>query len=100
MLRAMYRVSIQYPKTEGQTFDHDYYKDSHMPLVASKLGETCQSWSVDKVMDGPFEAIGYLVVDDLGSFGAKMTEHGAEIIGDVANYTGITPQLIVSEITV
>lgn len=96
----MYRVSIHYPKTEGTTFDHDYYKDRHMPLVASKLGDTCQSWSVDKVMDGPLEAIGYLVVDDLGAFGAKMTEHGAEIMGDVANYTGITPQLVVSEITV
>ena len=95
----MYRVSILYPKTEGTTFDHDYYRDSHMPLVASRLGDTCQSWSSDKVLDGPFEAVGYLMVDDLAAFQAKMGEHAGEIMGDVANYTAITPQLVVSEIT-
>jgi uncharacterized protein (TIGR02118 family) len=98
-LSAMYRVSILYPKTEGTTFDHDYYRDSHMPLLATRLGDTCQSWSSDKVLDGPFEAIGQVVVDDLAAFQAKMGEHAGEIMGDVANYTAITPQLVVSEIT-
>lgn len=100
MLSDMYRVSILYPKTDGTTFDHEYYCTSHMPMVAGKLGDTCQSWSVDKVVDGPFEAIGYLVVNDLAAFGASMAEHGAEIMGDVPNYTQISPQLVVSEIAV
>jgi uncharacterized protein (TIGR02118 family) len=95
---GMYRVSILYPKTDGTTFDHEYYRSTHMPMVASKLGATCQSFSVDKVVDGDFEAIGYLVVDDLAAFGAKMAENGAEIMGDVPNYTAITPQMVVSEI--
>ena len=96
----MFRVSIHYPKTEGATFDHEYYKTTHMPLVASKLGDNCTSWGVDKVIDGPLEAIGYLVVKDLGEFGAAMAANGAEIMGDVPNYTSITPQLVVAEITV
>jgi len=100
MLTRMYRVSIHYPKTDGATFDHEYYKSSHMPLVAARLGDNCTSWGVDKVIDGHLEAIGYLVVDDLGGFGTAMTEHGAEIIGDVPNYTSIQPQIVVSEITV
>jgi uncharacterized protein (TIGR02118 family) len=95
----MYRVSIHYPKTDGATFDHEYYRSTHMPMVAARLGDTCTSWSVDKVVDGPLEAIGYLVVDDLATFGAKMAEHGAEIMGDVVNYTDTIPQLVVSEIT-
>jgi uncharacterized protein (TIGR02118 family) len=97
---AMYRISILYPKTEGTTFDHDYYTASHMPMLADRLGDNCTGWGADKVIDGPFEAIGYVHVGDLGAFGATMTEHGAEILGDVPNYTGITPQLVVSEVPI
>lgn len=95
----MFRVSIMYPKTEGATFDHDYYRSTHMPLVAGRLGDNCTQWSADQVLDGPFEAIGYLHVNDLEAFGAAMAEHAAEIMGDVPNYTPITPQLVVSQIT-
>lgn len=97
-LSAMFRVSILYPKTDGATFDHDYYRTSHMPLVAGKLGDVCTEWSADQVLDGPYEAIGYLWVNDLEKFGSTMAEHGAEIMGDVPNYTTITPQLVVSQI--
>ncbi len=94
----MFRVAILYPTTEGATFDHDYYLKSHIPMVAARLGENCTSWGVDKVLDGPYVAIGYLVVNNLEAFGASMAEHGAEIIGDVANYTSIAPQMVVSEL--
>ena len=94
----MFRVSILYPTTEGASFDHDYYLKSHIPMVADRLGANCTSWGVDKVLDGPYVAIGYLVVDDLTAFQTSMAEHGAEIIGDVANYTTIAPQLVVSQL--
>jgi uncharacterized protein (TIGR02118 family) len=96
----MFRIAILYPKTDGATFDHGYYKDSHMPMVASKLGDNCTSWGVDQVIDGPYEAIGYLVVDDVENFGATMAEHGGAILGDIPNYTSIQPQLVVSQIAV
>jgi uncharacterized protein (TIGR02118 family) len=96
----MYRIAILYPKTDGTTFDHDYYRDSHMPMLAERLGDNCTSFGVDKVLDGPYEAIGYVHIDDLGRFGEAMNTHGAEIIGDVANYTAIAPQLVVSQIVV
>lgn len=67
-------------------------------MVAARLGENCTSWGVDKVISGPYVAIGYLVVSDLDAFGASMAEHGAEIIGDVANYTSIAPEMVVSEL--
>lgn len=95
----MYRVTILYPTTDGATFDHEYYRTTHMPLLAERLGDNCTGWSTDKVIDGPFEAIGYVHVTDMGAFGAAMGEHAGEILGDVANYTAIAPQLVVSEIT-
>ena len=96
----MFRIAILYPKTEGCSFDHGYYKETHMPMVASKLGVNCTSWGVDQVIDGPFEAIGYLIVDDVAGFGGTMAEHGAEIMGDIPNYTTIAPQVVVSQIAV
>lgn len=94
----MYRVTILYPTTEGAAFDHDYYLQSHIPMVADRLGSACTGWGVDKVISGPYVAAGYLMVNDLDAFNTKMGEHGAEIIGDVANYTTIAPQMVISEV--
>ena len=27
----MIKVSVFYPKTEGASFDHDYYREKHVP---------------------------------------------------------------------
>jgi uncharacterized protein (TIGR02118 family) len=29
----MIRMTVMYPVTEGATFDHDYYRDHHVPLA-------------------------------------------------------------------
>src|SRR6185312_4185403 len=34
----MIKVSVMYPNTPGGRFDHDYYRDKHMPLVKARLG--------------------------------------------------------------
>ncbi|MGH9134837.1 MAG: EthD family reductase [Ilumatobacteraceae bacterium] len=96
----MNRVTILYPTTEGAKFDLDYYCNSHMPLFAKSLGEHCKGWGVDKVVNGPYEAIGWALVDGLDGFNAAMKEHGAEIMGDVANYTTIQPTLVIGEVAV
>ena len=30
----MIRYSVLYPAAEGAMFDHDYYRDTHVPLAA------------------------------------------------------------------
>jgi uncharacterized protein (TIGR02118 family) len=34
----MIRLSVLYPKTDGAKFDHDYYRDQHVPLAVSTWG--------------------------------------------------------------
>ena len=38
----MIKVSVMYPNAQGVSFDHDYYKTTHMPLVKSKMGKALQ----------------------------------------------------------
>ena len=93
----MIRLSVLYPKTEGATFDHDYYRNTHVPLA-------CQAWGldgaeIDKGIDGPYEAAVHFTFDSLEAIGEAMGKPGtAEVMADVANYTTIVPAMQTSEI--
>jgi len=44
----MIKVSVMYPNTPGARFDHEYYRDKHMPLVKTRMGDSCKYYTVDK----------------------------------------------------
>ena len=95
----MIRLSVFYPKTEGAEFDHDYYRDSHVPLCARTWGLDDSQVEVDKGVDGPYEAAVHFRFDSLESMQAAMAAPGmGEIFSDVANYTTIAPVMQTSEI--
>ncbi len=48
----MIKVSVMYPNNPGARFDHDYYRDKHMPLVKARLGDACKYYTVDKGLAG------------------------------------------------
>ena len=48
----MIKVSVMYPNTPGARFDHEYYRDKHMPLVKARMGESCKYYTVDKGLAG------------------------------------------------
>ncbi len=93
---GMIRLSVHYPKTDGATFDHDYYRDKHVPLATSTWGVPA---SIDKGIDGPYEASVHFTFDSLEAVAAAMALEGTgAILMDVANYTTITPVMQTSEI--
>jgi uncharacterized protein (TIGR02118 family) len=93
----MIRVSVFYPVTEGATFDHDYYRDTHVPLAARKWSPV--SVEIDKGVDGPHVAAVHMTFDSLDALQAAMALDGtADVLADVANYTTIAPVLQTSEI--
>ena len=93
----MIRVSVLYPSAEGSTFNHDYYRTTHVPLVA-------KAWSpvgtqIDKVINGPYEAAVHMTFDSLEIFQSAMASPlTGDVMADVANYTNITPVMQISEI--
>ena len=91
------RLSVFYPKTDGATFDHDYYRDSHCPLASKAWGGV--AYQVDKGVDGPYEAAVHFEFDSLEAIGEAMGMPGTgEVMADVANYTNITPVMQISEV--
>jgi uncharacterized protein (TIGR02118 family) len=93
----MIRLSVFYPATEGATFDHDYYRDSHVPLAVKAWG--LSGAEIDKGVDGPYVAAVHFTFDSLEAMGAAMASEGTgQVMADVANYTSIAPVLQTSEI--
>ncbi|MGK2949708.1 MAG: EthD family reductase [Acidimicrobiales bacterium] len=93
----MIRLSVLYPRTDGATFDHDYYRDSHVPLAVSTW--RLDGAQIDKGLDGPYEAAVHFTFESMEAIGEAMGKPGtADVMADVANCTTITPVMQTSEI--
>ena len=93
----MIRLSVLYPASEGATFDHDYYRDHHVPLAV-------RAWSpltveIDKSISGPYVAAVHFTFASIDAMTtARSVPESAEVSADVANYTTIKPVAQISEI--
>jgi uncharacterized protein (TIGR02118 family) len=95
----MIRMSVYYPKTEGASFDHDYYRDSHVPLAISTWGLDPARTQIDKGIDGPYIALVHFLFDSMEELQGAMGNPGTgAVMADVANYTTIAPVIQVSEV--
>ncbi len=92
----MIRFSVLYPTTEGATFDHDYYRDTHVPLALRAWG--LQEAEIDRGIDGPYVAALHMKFDSMDAMGEALASPGtADVMADVANFTTITSVLQISE---
>jgi uncharacterized protein (TIGR02118 family) len=102
----MIKVTVMYPNAPGARFDHDYYRDRHMPLVKDRLGASCRYYTIDRGLSGapglpaPYVAISHLHCDSVEAFQAAFAPHAAEIMADISRYTDRTPQVQISEVVV
>jgi uncharacterized protein (TIGR02118 family) len=96
-MSGMIRLSVFYPATEGATFDHDYYRDKHVPLCVQTWGPS--GAHIEKGLDGPYVAAVHIDFESPEALQAAMANEGTgAIMADVANYTTIAPVLQTSEI--
>lgn len=103
----MIKVNVMYPYAEGARFDHAYYRDWHMPMVKARLGNVCAYYTIEKGLTGrapgtppAYVAMCAFICHSAEGFRAAVEEHAAEIRGDIAKYTDITPVMQFSEFVV
>lgn len=102
----LFKVSILYANGEGKTFDMNYYKSNHMPMVSRYLGDNLKFYEIDKGISGrspdthvPYLAVGYFYIKDITAYQQAIGQHIETIVGDFKNYTNIQPVIQISEIT-
>ena len=98
-------ISVIYPRSEGATFDYDYYEQTHLPLVVERWrdagltgAEALRGVGAPDGGEPPFLAIALIRFDTMDRFRAALAgPHAAEIMGDIANFTDVTPVIQVNE---
>lgn len=103
----MIKVSVMYPNTPGARFNHEYYRDKHMPLVKARMGESCKYYTVDKGLAGAtadapalYVAMCHIFCDSVEAFQAGFGPHAKEIMADIPKYTDLSPVIQISEVVV
>jgi len=103
----MIKVSVMYPSTDGARFDHEYYRNVHMPLLKSRMGEACIGYSVEKGIAGGapnsppiYVGLCHIYCESEQAFQAGFGPHAKEIMSDIKNYTDIAPVIQISEVIV
>ena len=93
----MIQVSVNYPVTEGATFDHEYYAATHVPMAKAAWG--LSDAVIEKGVNGPFVAAVHVQFESMDALGAAMSsDDSAAVLADLPNFTTIAPQMQISEI--
>ncbi|WP_163549622.1 EthD family reductase [Candidatus Frankia nodulisporulans] len=94
----MIRWTVFYPKTEGATFDHDYYRDKHIPVFAAAIGRS--DVEVTRGIDGPHEASATVTFGSLEELKAALGKLDFKFLADdLPNYSTVPAQVQISETT-
>jgi uncharacterized protein (TIGR02118 family) len=101
------KVTVMYPNTPGVRFDHEYYRDKHMPMVKARMGAYCRSYTVDKGLSGDtpgsaptYVAMCHIFCESPDAFLAGFGPHVKEIMADIPRYTNVAPVVQMSEVVV
>jgi uncharacterized protein (TIGR02118 family) len=94
----MIRVSVMYPKSDGATFDMDYYRTTHMDIVQQSIPGVTRT-EIDHAIDGPYLAVGHLFFESLEAMQSSMGAPSAgAALGDIPNFTNTQPVMQVSRV--
>jgi uncharacterized protein (TIGR02118 family) len=103
--KGLIKICVMYPFSEGKTFNMEYYETKHMPMVAGYLGSNLVKYTIEKGLSSgipnqalPFMAIGTFYVKSLSEYQAAVAPNRDAIRADFANYTNVTPVILVSEV--
>jgi uncharacterized protein (TIGR02118 family) len=98
-------LTVVYPNSADAHFDMAYYTARHMPMV----GALCKDFGVGTMrvlqgtssMDGGeagYAALTMIEFPSADDVHKALAAHGAQIVGDVPNFTNIQPTLQISDV--
>lgn len=93
----MANLVVSYPLHDGASFDADYYRDTHIPLVEESWGPSGLTgaeilWPADGTQ--PLAAMVVLRFRDGAAIDAAMGSPAtAAVMADIANFTNIQPSI-------
>jgi uncharacterized protein (TIGR02118 family) len=103
--KGLIKIAVMYPFAEGKTFNMEYYETKHMPMVAGFLGANLVKYTIEKGLANgipnqplPYMAIGTFYVKSLSDYQAAIAPNRDAIRADFANYTNVSPVILVSEV--
>jgi uncharacterized protein (TIGR02118 family) len=90
-------VTVAYPKTEASSFNHEYYVNTHVPLVNRLWGPLGLRGA--QVLKGTgslggapaYELICLLEFTSQEAFNQAAAAHADEVMGDIRNFTNVQP---------
>ena len=100
-------VSLQvlYPTKNGTSFDHEYFAETHMPIVAKYLGPHIDRTSISRGLSGGpdapagYHAIATMTFADQAALQSALAEAGPAL-EDIPNFFSGQPQMLVGEVIV
>jgi uncharacterized protein (TIGR02118 family) len=99
----MIKTTLLYPNHDGAHFDFEYYENSHLPMVRTRLGSALKHISIDKGVAGgapnapaPFVVLANMQFNSMDEFQKAMAPHVEFIMKDVPNFTNIVPVPMIS----
>ena len=98
-------LSVMYPRTAGATFDYDYYRSKHLPLVGQRWagagltgGEALLGEAAGDGSQAPYFAMGIIHFETAERLHAALNgEHASEVIEDIRNFTNVQPVMQINE---
>ena len=78
-----------------------------MPLLKARMGSSCKYYTVDKGLAGgtpgapaTYVAMCHFFCDSVEAYQRGFSPHVQEIMGDIPNYTDVSPVVQISEVVV
>lgn len=103
----MIKVSVMYPNSPGVRFDHEYYRNKHLPHIESRMGAALNYYTIDKGAGGgapgaaaPYVAMCHLLCNSLEKYQSSFGPYAQELQADIHNFTDQTPVVQISEVVV
>ena len=99
-------LTILYPYGNPDTFNHDYYRDSHLPMIMKLCGTKAISRfelrkglsSQDGTGAPPYTATINIYIGDQEAFDKAGKLHNQTMIDDVPNFSQVHPVIIPTEV--